>query len=166
MSSHSDDEHAGACSITQVRAASRSRRRCCATCAGRPHCGTAHFVALRLSHFTSSVDFTSSAAVCHRLWPAAARPVRLSAEQQRAAAAALHTALSCELMCVSAVHVLPQGWQCLRARQRQRARVLRGELRAHAHTTVNHSRSLAAQRCSLCAAAFRPVADALDLNLA
>ena len=152
---HSDVEHDGACSITQLPHMLRNMCRSADT--------AALCTSWRLSHFTSSVDFTSSAAVCHAC--AAARPVRLSAEQQRATAAALHIALPCELTCASAVHVLLQGWQCLRARQRQRARVLQGG-RAHAHTTVNHSHRLAAQRCSVCAAAFRPVADALDLNLA
>ena len=67
---------------------------------------------------TSSVATSSVAATegddPRAAGPAAARPMRLSAEQQRAAAAALHIALPCELTCVSAVHVLPQGWQCLR----------------------------------------------------
>ena len=95
---HSDDEHDGACSITQLPHMLRNMCRSADT--------AALCTSWRLSHFTSSVDFTSSAAVCHDC--AAARPVRLSAEQQRATAAALHIALPCELTCASAVHVLLQ----------------------------------------------------------
>ena len=87
-------------------------------------------------------------AVCLALACRAARPAQLSAVQQRATAAMPCIALPCKLMCVcvrSAVRVLPQSWQRLRARQRAPSQRMHGMLTSSAAARPYYGASAATQ---------------------